>query len=146
MNIQCICIYIQAVNLDSDLSAGVRLGFQPGGLRLFCQCLSSCLSSLERMSSLDPLRRNFYADSKADALMMQSASSTSSTSISVHLQCNFNMWIPTFQYQNRQLRRPQFEKDFSRATCLHSTSVCAFSASNCITVVHSICSHRSQQR
>jgi len=34
--------------------------------------LSSCLSSLERMSSLDPLRRNFYADSKADALMMQS--------------------------------------------------------------------------
>ena len=87
----------QAVNLDSDLSAGVRLGFQPGGLRLFCQCLSSCLSSLERMSSLDPLRRNFYADSKADALMMQSASSTS---ISVHLQCNFNMWIPTFQCHN----------------------------------------------
>jgi hypothetical protein len=91
---------IQAVNLDSDLSAGVRLGFQPGGLRLFCQCLSSCLSSLERMSSLDPLRRNFYADSKADALMMQSASSTSSTSISVHLQCNFNMWIPKFQCHN----------------------------------------------
>ena len=29
------------------------------------------LSNLERMSTLDPLRRHFYADSKADALMQQ---------------------------------------------------------------------------